>query len=256
MIRQLQSEFSTFLLALQFLTRLPVPTDGRYSTERFAASVRYYPLVGVFIGAVAAGVYFICSLFYTPLVAVLFSTAGGLLLTGAFHEDGLADMFDGVGGGRTRERSLEIMKDSRIGVFGALALFAALAIKIAVLTAFPVAVTVMMLVAGHGLSRWSSLLVIASSRYVREEGTAKPVATGIGSASLIVATVFALGCLAAVSVVSTPGIAAATLLGLVAGHAVSRLFYERKLGGYTGDCLGATQQMSELGMYSGVLACL
>ncbi len=256
MIRQLKSESLVFLLALQFLTRLPIAISGAYTPERFAASVRYYPLVGVLIGAVISSLYFISSMFYPAIVAVLLSTAGGLLLTGAFHEDGLADMFDGIGGGQTPEHSLEIMKDSRIGVFGALALLAVLAIKIAALTELPIMLAATVLVTAHGLSRWSSLLVIASSGYVREEGTAKPVAKGVSVPSMIVATLLAASCLVAIFIVSGPGIAVAALLGLAAGHGLSRLFYERKLGGYTGDCLGATQQISELGIYLSVVACL
>ncbi|MEM9407812.1 MAG: adenosylcobinamide-GDP ribazoletransferase, partial [Acidobacteriota bacterium] len=129
----LRGELYTFLLAVQFLTRVPLPNWPIYTPERFGASVRHYPTVGLFIGAFSAGVLATASVLLPPLVAVLLSFAATIALTGAFHEDGLADMFDGVGGGNDRNAILEIMKDSRIGVYGACGLVSVLAIKAATL---------------------------------------------------------------------------------------------------------------------------
>lgn len=255
MIGRARSELYTLLLAVQFLTRLPISSAQAYSPERMADSVRHYPLVGVLIGTFAAAVYTTAQLLFPPVVAVILSTVLTVLFTGAFHEDGLADTFDGVGGGLGVERSLEIMKDSRVGTYGAIALFAVLAIKVAALSALASSAVVICLISGHGLSRWSIVVVIASSRYVRDAGTAKPTAEGIGSGSLVYASVTALLCLALIGVVVTPVAAGCAAVGLIAGHAAIRLIFERKLGGYTGDCLGATQQVSEIGVYLGVLAC-
>ncbi len=255
MIDRLRAELHTFALALQFLTRLPVSTEGIYSKERFAASVRHYPLVGVLIGMTAAATYAAVATIYPAPVAVLISTAAVILLTGGFHEDGLSDTFDGIGGGHARERALEIMKDSRVGAFGAIALLMVIATKLVTLSMMPPAMIVSGLVAGHGLSRWSSIVVIATSRYLREEGAGKPTAGGIGRAGLVYASSIGLICLALVYFFLGPPAAAAAAIGLLSGHVLSRLFYERKLGGYTGDCLGATQQLSELGIYLGLLAC-
>ncbi|MEM8685056.1 MAG: adenosylcobinamide-GDP ribazoletransferase [Pseudomonadota bacterium] len=256
MIRQLRSELFTFLLALQFLTRIPVTLESAYSEQRMAASVRYYPVVGMLIGALAATVYTLSLLLFPQLVAVLISSAVIFLVTGAFHEDGLADTADGIGGGLTASSSLEIMRDSRIGTYGLLAVLSVLSLKIAALTALPESTVVVCIVAAHGLSRWSSVLVIASSRYVRAEGTGKPTAGGISAGGFVFASVAAAFCLLLVWVFLSPMMLLGCGVGLALGHLGSRLFYERKIGGYSGDCLGATQQISELGIYLGVLACL
>ena len=131
----IRNEFKTFNLALHFLTRIPTPFDTDYSPERLTDANRYYyPLVGAIIGTVAALAFFISSLALPTLIAVIIATAATALLTGAFHEDGLADTFDGISGAYDRARSLEIMHDSRIGTFGALALILVITLKIAALT--------------------------------------------------------------------------------------------------------------------------
>ncbi|MGB3457595.1 MAG: adenosylcobinamide-GDP ribazoletransferase [Litorimonas sp.] len=252
----MRGEIATFLLAVQFLTRIPVDSRTLFTPERMAASVRYYPLVGVLVGGFAALIFLIAASVLPVVVAVLLSTAGGLLLTGAFHEDGLADTFDGIGGGLTRQTALEIMRDSRLGTYGTLALVAALALKVAALSAMSPMLIAGALVAGHSLSRLSSVAVIATSRYVRDEGTGKPVAGGISRTSLVAASGTSLLVMAVwLAVLPAPALLCA-LLGLLAGHGAMRLFFERKLGGYTGDTLGAVQQASEAGFYLGLLAWL
>ncbi len=252
----MKEQWAILLLAVQFLTRLPVPASAGFTPERLTAATRFYPLVGALIGGLVAVVYALALLAWPPLVAVLLSIVASLLLTGAFHEDGLADMFDGVGGGLTRERALEIMKDSRIGTYGAAALILALALKAATLAAMPPLAVILALVAGHGLSRFSAVLVIATSAYVRDHGTAKPVADGVSRESLLIATATALPLFLALAwgLGITPALLG--LAGLMLGHWAMRRVFERKLGGYTGDCLGAVQQGSELGFYLGVLAWL
>jgi len=252
----MRNEFASFLLAIQFLTRFPVPSAKLYTAERMAASVRYYPLVGLGVGSFSAGVFFLVSQLLSAPIAVLLAIAAGLLLTGAFHEDGLADTFDGVGGGLSREKALSIMKDSRLGTYGTLALVMALALKFAALTALPPRIIPIALVAAHGLSRLSSVIVIGTSNYVRDEGTGKPVAGGISRSSLIVASVTGAMILALCYSWLTPLAAACALIGVGVGHALMRLFFEPKLGGYTGDTLGAVQQASEIGFYLGLVAWL
>ncbi len=246
-------ERPVFLLAVQFLTRIPVSDPG-YTPDRMAATPRWHPGVGVLVGALTGAVFVVASWGLPPLVAVLVSTAISLLLTGCFHEDGFADACDGLGGGQTRERALEIMKDSRIGTYGAAGLGMMLAGKVAALTALvPLAPLFWVLVAGHAVSRASSVLVIARSTYVRDHGTGKPVADGITGDGLRFAVVSAA--LAAVPLLLALGpLALATgLLGLAMGHWLMRRAFESKLGGYTGDCLGAVQQCSEVGFYLGLL---
>lgn len=256
MIGSLKQEVYRILLAAEFLTRVPVAPAAAYSPSRFSESVRHYPLVGLIIGSCAAGVFVICTVLLPHTVAVLLSTAATMLLTGAFHEDGLADTFDGIGGGVTAERSLEIMRDSRLGTYGTAALLMALLLKVSALNSLSAAATAVALICAHGLSRWSSVLVIATSTYVRSEGTGKPTAAGISSGALVFASVIALSSFLLPLTYLSAAAAAGALGGMAAGHVLMRLFFERKIGGYTGDCLGAVQQVSELGIYLGILACL
>lgn len=249
-------EIAKLLLAIQFLTRLPVPGGFTYSEARMAGSVAYYPLVGILIGGICTGIFWLASLVFPQPVSVILSIAAGLLVTGAFHEDGLADTFDGIGGGLTRERSLEIMKDSRLGTFGTAGLGLALALKAAALIALPAPMILLVLPAAHGLSRLSSVLTIATSRYVRGEGKSKPVATGTSPANIAIASLTGAAIVLAWLYVQPATPLLGGLAGLCAGHLLMRSFFEFKLKGYTGDTLGAVQQASEIGFYLGVLACL
>jgi adenosylcobinamide-GDP ribazoletransferase len=255
----LRDEWAVFLLAVQFLTRLPLPADVGWSPSRMAATPRWHPGVGLVVGAASGAVYLAASLVWPPVIAAIAATAAGVVLTGAFHEDGLADACDGLGGGATRERALEIMRDSRIGSYGAIGLGLVLGAKVAALAAIgtvaPVAAA-LALVAGQAAGRASSVAVIATARYVRDHGTGKPVADGIGPRALGFALATGAAGLGLLGL-ALPGVAVAGgLLGLVLGHVAMRQWYARRIGGYTGDCLGATQQTSEVGLYLGVLACL
>lgn len=255
MIKKIKAELQMFVLAVQFLTRVPIPAGNAYSPERFAASARHYPLVGVLIGCFSALVYLAGYMVWPALIAVLLSTAASMLLTGGFHEDGLADSFDGIGGGANRQRALEIMKDSRIGTFGMLAAVVVLALKISALTLLDATSVIYLLVAAHALSRLSSVVVIATSNYARHDGTGKPISTGITLTGLLYAMLVGAACCALLFFRLSPEVLGAALIGLLTAHVGIRLFFERKLGGYTGDCLGATQQVSEVGIYLGALAC-
>ena len=252
----MKDEFAKLGLAIQFLTRIRLPVDPNYTPERMAGTPAYYPLVGAMIGGACAGVFWLASLGLPVLVSVLIALAAGLLLTGAFHEDGLADTFDGVGGGLTRETALTIMKDSRIGTYGTAALFVILLLKAAALAAMPGALILVALVASHALSRLSSVLVIATSRYVRDEGTGKPVAAGLSRAGLAIACLTGALVVALWPLVQPFPAMLCGLGGLFIGHALMRLIFEPKLGGYTGDTLGAVQQVSETGFYLGLLVWL
>lgn len=248
---RLRNEAAVFLLALQFLTRLPLPARG-YTTARMAATPRWLPAVGALIGGLVALAWLAAASVFPPVLAVLLATAVSLLLTGCFHEDGFADACDGLGGGATKARALEIMRDSRLGTYGMAALAMMLATKVATLAALPGALIPLALVAGHAASRASAVVVIASSTYVRDHGTGKPVATGLSRRGLA----FALACGLAPVLFLPPIAALGGLAGLILGHLAMRRAFQRKLGGYTGDCLGAVQQVSEVGFYIGLLACL
>lgn len=252
--RWIRREWPVFLLAVQFLTRLPVTVE--YTPERLEATPRWYPAVGVLIGGLVAVIWWGASLMVPPVVAAVFCTAASVLLTGAFHEDGFADACDGLGGGQTRERVLEIMRDSRLGTYGTLGLGLMVGGKIAVLASLPPHAVPMLLVAGHAASRASAVWVIASSSYLRDHGTGKPVANGIDAGGVAVIGWTLLAVAVALLWVVPVWVVLAGALGLVAGHYAMRRRFERRLGGYTGDCLGAVQQCSEIGFLLGALAAL
>ncbi|MFN0113784.1 MAG: adenosylcobinamide-GDP ribazoletransferase [Paracoccaceae bacterium] len=248
-----RDEWAAFLLAVQFLTRLPVPDPG-YTPERMAASPRWHPAAGAVIGALTGAVFWVSAALWPHLVASTVATAFGLLLTGCFHEDGFADACDGLGGGSTRERALEIMRDSRLGTYGTAGLAMMLLGRIACFAALPVAAVPWVLVGMHAASRLSSVIVLATSAYVRDHGTGKPVSEGMrpGDLALPAATA-ALALVPALAAMGS-GAVLAGLAGLAAGHVLMRARFERRLGGYTGDCLGAVEQCSGIGFLLGILA--
>lgn len=254
MIARLREELVLFLLALQFLTRLPLPAELGWSPERFAATPRWYPAVGALLGAIRGLVWLAAAALFPPVIAALLTVAAGLLATGAFHQDGLADTIDGLGGGSSRERVLAIMRDSRIGTYGAAALGLALALEVACLASLPTTLVPPALVAAEAASRAALVGVVADSTYVREEGVGKPVAGGVSSTGLLIAS--ACGLLATLPFAGLAGWGAwgAGLLGLLLGRALVRRAFEKRLGGYTGDCLGAVQQAAFLGFLLGAVA--
>lgn len=261
-MRLLVRELACFFAAVRFFTRLPVPAWVGHSAELLDAAPRYFPAVGLVVGGIGAAVFWLAALVWPQPVAVLLSMAATLYATGAFHEDGLSDMADGFGGGWTRERILEIMKDSRVGSYGVTALILALAGKATLLSLLPAAWVPAALVAGHAVSRFCSGALMALLDYVRGDGAAggngaskaRPVAARMSPAALAVAGLFAavglgLWCLLAPPLPLLPALA----LALFATAWLVRLM-RRNLGGYTGDCLGAVQQVSELAFYLGLLA--
>ena len=255
-----------WLLALQFFTRVPV--TGRladwvgFSPAMLRASAAHFPGIGLLVGLLAAGVaWALLRLLppsgFAPFVAAVFSTIGTVLFTGALHEDGLADVADGLGGSHERRRALEIMKDSRVGAFGAMALVLAFSAKFALLALLG-SVDVRALCAGlvlaHVLSRAWPLLLIRLLPYVGEaDGSkAKPLADAIADRALLVAVLWTAAALAGVGWLQGAAfLVAPLLLSALALLAMLRLF-ARRLQGFTGDCLGATQQVCEIACYLGL----
>ena len=251
-----REEARRLLLATQLLTRLPVRISVEADAARSGAAARYYPVVGAALGALAGAVFWVAHLALPIELALVISTAATLLVTGAFHEDGFADACDGLGGGATRERVLEIMRDSRLGTYGVAGLGLMLAAKILSLAAVPPSAIPWLLIAAHAASRSSAVLALATGTYAREDGMARPVSGRVGAGSLALALGFgAMGFVMLWFLIPMPGLLAG-LAGLAAGHLAMRAVYERRLGGYTGDCLGGVQQTSELGLYLGVAAAL
>jgi adenosylcobinamide-GDP ribazoletransferase len=248
----IRRELEYFFGAIRFFTRLPVPAWVGHSAEALNRSARYFPAVGLVVGGIGALVYLGTALIWPQPVAVLLSMAAAIYATGAFHEDGLADTVDGLGGGWDKLRILEIMKDSRVGSYGVVTMVLALLGKFTLLSALDGGLIPFALLAGHAVSRFCSTVLLATMDYVREDllSKAKPLATRMSPRGMLVALAFVIAGLLLLPVgkaVAGCGLAALATVWLAAK-------FRRWLGGYTGDCLGATQQISELAFYLGLLA--
>jgi adenosylcobinamide-GDP ribazoletransferase len=247
---------SLFFVALQFLTRLPVP---RRAVQGFEPGwlhhcVVYFAPVGALVGAIGAVVLWLAGLLWPAGLAALMAVGATVCVTGAFHEDGLADTFDALGGAVSRERALEIMKDSRIGSYGAAALVLTLALRVAALAALAavdVTVAALSLVAAHTLGRSAAVAVMASLPYAGDTAQAKarPLAAGMSPRTSAMAAGLAAPMLVALAAAMPAGGAArimvATLAAIATAFVLRRWFLSR-LGGYTGDTLGATEQLTEV----------
>ncbi len=244
----IKQEWQYFLTALMFFTRVPI-TLNHFVEANLNKATRYFPLIGILVGAFGALVFWISDLLLPLEIAVLLSMAATILVTGAFHEDGLADATDGLGGGWTKEQVLTIMVDSRLGSYGAIGLLLVVLTKYQALSYQVASLVPMTLIAGHALSRLCAVLVMATQSYVKPEGKAKPLATQLQLPELILATFFGLLPLAFMKLY--------VLLALVPVVIVWCWFsakIKRRIGGYTGDCLGAMQQLTEVAFYVGLLA--
>jgi adenosylcobinamide-GDP ribazoletransferase len=239
-----------FLIATQFLTRWPMPRNLETDGKELGQAAMFFPLVGALVGASGALLHAALLKLLPPSTCALLTLVYFAFTTNAFHEDGLADAFDGFGGGWTRERALEIMRDSRVGTFGALALiFLALAKYNFLSSIYPSAVWRWLIVA-HTAARWTTLPLCLWLPYAREEGQGKLVAQRLGYGGATVATLTLLAALALLSwreAAVAFAVAAATPL-------LTGLYYRHRIGGVTGDCLGATNQLTEVALYLAAIA--
>lgn len=235
-----------------FFTRIPVPKSTGYSLKNLNKSVRYFPLVGGVIGGAGALVFIILQLFLPFYVAITLSMASTVFITGAFHEDGFADFCDGFGGGYTKERIMTIMKDSRIGTYGSVGLILILATKFTSLISFDVQQIPFIIIAAHVFSRFNPVLLMYSASYVREDDSAKakPVGDHVSKISLIVAGLFSA---CAMLMFPWQKIILIVFISISVLYLLSR-YVKRKVGGYTGDVLGALQQLTEVSFYLSILA--
>ncbi len=254
-------ELRLFLVALQFLTRVPVPAAVGFQPEWLQASARHFPGVGLLVGSAGALVLWAAAHVWPAWVAVLLSMAATVWMTGGFHEDGLADTCDGLGGAVSRDRALEIMKDSRLGSYGVLGLFFVLAMKAAALHGLAtrdLLAALMALPLAHVWSRAAAVLLLRLLPYAGdvEHAKAKPLAQQLDGLGLAVALMWAVVAgVAAAVFIHAAALAVAAVAVLAVGLWMARWLH-RRLGGFTGDTLGATQQFSELVVYLAVLAAL
>ena len=243
-----KNEWRYLLTALIFFTRVPVKL-AHFDEADLNKSTRYFPFIGILVGGFGAAVFWVCDLFLPLEIAVLLSMVATILLTGAFHEDGLADAVDGLGGGWSKEQVLTIMVDSRIGSYGAIGLVLMLLCKYQALSYQAVGLIPVTLVAGHAISRLCAVLVMATQSYVKSEGKSKPIATQLRLSDLVIATAFGLLPLAFMELRLLFALIPVILVWLWFSAKINK-----RIGGYTGDCLGAMQQLTEVAFYIGLLA--
>ncbi|MFZ2629816.1 MAG: adenosylcobinamide-GDP ribazoletransferase [Rugosibacter sp.] len=251
----LRQELLRFFAALRFFTRLPVPAWVGHSQDQLDHAARYFPLIGVLVGAITALVTAAAASVLPVSLAIVLGMAASVLLTGAFHEDGFADVCDGFGGGWDKAQVLTIMKDSRVGSYAVVGVGLLLLAKWNALNeidaAFDWPALPLALVATHAASRLASASLIFALDYVREDATtkAKPLATRMARHELAIAAVCGLSpCLLLPLAEALTALAAMGITTWLLAR-----YFVRRIGGYTGDCLGATQQLAELAFYLGLL---
>ncbi|HEX8426025.1 adenosylcobinamide-GDP ribazoletransferase [Hymenobacter sp.] len=253
----MRRQVELFFTALMFYTRVPCPKWMGHSDDKLNKSTIYFPVIGWLVGGAAAGVYGVLHYVFPLEVALLLSMIVGIQLTGAFHEDGFADVCDGFGGGWTKLRILEIMKDSRLGTYGVTGLGLMLTLKFLALKAvasapgLPLWHVVPVLVVAHSLSRATALSFIYTHEYAREneDSKAKPVAKKMSAREFGIGLLLGLLPLLAYAAWLRNGWLLLVLLPLALVKWYLARYFQKWIGGYTGDCLGATQQVAEVVVY-------
>ncbi len=232
---------NSFLIGLQFLTRIHINNQTVWTAEAFGGSVKYFPLIGMVIGAILAGIYCFTSPYVTPFLAAVLVVLAEFLLTGGLHADGFMDTADGIFSGRERERKLEIMKDSRVGSNGVVAFVFLVMLKTAFLENISAEAIPMALFCMPVISRFGMVISITQFPYARKEGMGKAFAQYAEPYALKTAAIFAL----------LPGLywtydytvcLAAGILAVWSGNR----YIVKQIGGVTGDTYGAITELTEL----------
>jgi len=248
----MKKQIDIFFTALMFFTRIPCPKWIGHDPDYLRQSSKYFPLIGILVGGIGALVFYSTSYVFPKEIAILLSMIATVYTTGAFHEDGFADVCDGFGGGWTKKKILLIMKDSTLGTYGVIGITAVLALKFLALYYVPSALIPLVLISGHAISRSIATTLIYTHPYVRdtEDSKAKPAAKSISIIMLSISILFGL----------VPLLFFKTfwiLLVLVPPY-LSKVFLGYKfmkwIGGQTGDCAGAVQQLAELIFYLSLIA--
>lgn len=245
-------ELNSFFNALLYYSRIPVPKSTVCTEQTLSRAFRYLPLVGILVAAAGSAGFAAASLILPKTVAVLLALIIVMLLTGCLHEDGFADFCDGFGGGQSRESILAIMKDSHIGAYGVLGLIMLLAFKIMALLAIPSGNLPGVFIAAHAISRVYPILLVRSSTYAREGDTGKSQHTRIGIDAWSLGTGIVIGLTPLVFLHGSFSLFFLPISFLL--YCLYKNYLRKKIGGFTGDTLGALQQGMEILFYLTFLA--
>jgi len=253
----LKMEMAYFFAALGFYTRLPFPNWAEFNADILNKSLKYFPLIGWIIGGIAIATLLIANLIFPLSISILLSIAATIYATGAFHEDGFTDSCDAFGGGWTKEQVLTIMKDSRIGAYGAVGMMVLLALKglsLYELGLHSLPILIITYFNAHVASRFMALLMIQTHDYVQDSQKSKSKPVTARRLSLTEMTYSSLFILLP-SLFFYPNYL--FLLAFLVIYLVKiylGYYFKKHIGGYTGDALGATQQITEVMFYFSILA--
>lgn len=248
-----------FLTAVMFYTRIPCPSWVDHSPDYIQKCTKFFPVIGWIVGIIFCVVLLGCKQILPIEAAILLAILATILTTGAFHEDGFADVCDGFGGGWTKDKILEIMKDSRLGTYGAVGLIINFLLKFyliySILNITNVPIAIAIFISAHTLSRLMSVGIIRFGEYAREDATSKvkPIAIGISKTDFFIVILLGLTPFV-ILIFFTNLIIFITIIPLISCAYFLNKYFKKWIGGYTGDCLGCTQQVTEILFYITILA--
>ncbi|WP_343616441.1 adenosylcobinamide-GDP ribazoletransferase [Flavobacterium sp.] len=251
----MKKQLDIFFTCLMFYTRIPCPKNITHDPDYLNKATRYFPFIGWIVGSISFLFFYSFSFFLSIESAVIFAIIASILTTGAFHEDGFADVCDGFGGGWTKEKILMIMKDSAIGAYGAIGLvllflakFKMISESISIITNQNILIY-LLFISAHSLSRLAAISIIFTHEYSRDDASSKskPIAKKHTWKEVLGSSLFGLIPLAALSYFNYK-ILLALLPVFITRYFLAR-YFQKWIGGYTGDCLGATQQVCEVVYY-------
>jgi len=247
----MKKEIHIFFTALMFFTRIPCPKWVDHDAQYLSKSSKYFSLVGVLVGSIGAAIFYGASFIFSIEVSILLSMFATIYTTGAFHEDGFADVCDGFGGGWTKEKILLIMKDSRLGTYGTIGILLILAIKFSALRETEISYIPLVIISGHSLSRFIATTLIFTHPYVRDTDSskAKPAAKNMSLMLLLISGFFGI---IPLLLFLNPFIFI-TLIPMYLSKMFLASKFKKWIGGQTGDCAGAVQQLSEVVFYLSII---
>jgi adenosylcobinamide-GDP ribazoletransferase len=271
-ILKMKRQLHIFFTALMFYTRIPCPKNIDHNPDYLNKASRYFPLIGWIVGGICFGVYYLASIVFSVEIALIVSMIAGILTTGAFHEDGFADVCDGFGGGWTKEKILLIMKDSAIGAYGAIGLVLLFLLKFQTLynlVSLPqtcnlycfasslslgsVTCILLLFISAHSVSRLAAVSIVFTHQYSREDASSKskPIAQKFTWKEVVGALFFGLLPLLILSFFQWQLLLA--LMPVFITRFFLARYFQKWIDGYTGDCLGATQQVCEVVFYLSII---